>query len=78
MAGKRLIGGGRGIDELIELNAEMAFLPNEGGGGVVGALQILGGWDGGRKEGGEECHTVKKTKESGRDEAGRATEQRAE
>jgi hypothetical protein len=38
LAGKSLIGGGRGIDEFIELNAEVTLLPNESGGRVVGAL----------------------------------------
>jgi hypothetical protein len=38
LAGKSLIGGGRGIDEFIELNAEVTLLPNDGSGRVVGAL----------------------------------------
>ena len=65
--GERLVSRGGRIDQLVKLNAEVAILPDEGSGRVIGTVEVLRRGSGGREKRGEEGHAIKKSEESGRD-----------
>ena len=54
-----MVGSGGWIDQLVKLDAEVAILPDEGSGRVIGAVEILRGGSGGREKRGEEGHAIK-------------------